>query len=112
MKTNTKIIIGSLSALALTLVVYLVLKKPKNITQQEDMFPPNDVMITAIKNVLIPKNYTKELKDKFNTALEKMTREELNDVMNYAIKIQANEMPSDELLAKASKLGTKYGITI
>jgi hypothetical protein len=121
MKSGTKITIGAISLLAITL--YFVFKNKKSVGEIVDSKideTSRDKMITNINQLLNPDDLTLNSGEKFSSLVKKMSDIEistLNDFANFQKDqklngIKAPDSKSDKLILEMKNLQIKYNFNI
>ena len=121
MKSGTKIAIGAISLLAITL--YFVFKNKKKVGEIVDSEideTSRDKMITNVNQLLNPDDLTLNSGEKFSSLVKKMSDIEistLNDFANFQKDqklngIKAPDSKSDKLISEMKNLQIKYNFNI
>ena len=121
MKSGTKIAIGAISLLAITL--YFVFKNKKKVGEIVDSEideTSRDKMITNVNQILNPDDLTINSGEKFSSLVKKMSDIEistLNDFANFQKDqklngIKAPDSKSDKLISEMKNLQIKYNFNI
>jgi hypothetical protein len=111
MKTGTKIVIGTISAIAVGTALYFFVFKKKGKTQDgTETAPAKDVMIEKIKSIMIVPTDTQESKDNFISVLNKMSDSEIKDTYFMSIAYKDGQQISDDLKARIEVISKKYNI--
>ena len=121
MKKQTKIAIGAISLLAITL--YFIFKRKKGVGEIGDSQieeTSRDKMITNINQILNPNDLPLDSGEKFSSLIKKMSDVEINTLNDFANfqkdqklnGIKAPDSKSNELISAIKNLQNKYSFKL
>ena len=121
MKKQTKIAIGAISLLAITL--YFIFKSKKGVGEIGDSQieeTSRDKMITNINQILNPNDLPLDSGEKFSSLIKKMSDVEINTLNDFANfqkdqklnGIKAPDSKSNELISAMKNLQNKYSFKL